>query len=470
MKNTTLTLDEINLLLYSEEPKNTELYGNLYDVLSDLHPTKAICVEQNKSFDPKSLSALTYNKKLLIDTVIHEWYAERVTEEDPNKKIRCGLCNTPNKYLYYIRNRKNGNILNVGSSCITKFPGIEGYIEQKQQLSHILKNQKMVSRRNEFHKHFPNVNDFISECEKYKQSIPIALPYALQEDLDNTIIRLRKIYNTYIDSGKKPFKSIMNSFELFQTNINHYNKIKLEIDKFIETNINHPHICKKQEMLWLIENDKLSILKTIQNNNGFYTKTTSAMICSNKFIRDNFPIFLKHCKTKYVKICELKPNSYHIFITFQKDGYDYPITGKITLQKFMNNIGANCLFVKNFCYQDKTLLTISTIDPSIKNIQSILNYIFNFMESLHCVFLIDYDKKMLVLYRKSDKAIRYFKFHQFINWYFPYFLKSDEAIFIFLKNMINNTNVRWTLLDEQKKYNVDNTIGKMFDEQYLSLF
>ena len=31
MRKTVLTLDEINLLKNSEEPKNTQLYGNLYE-------------------------------------------------------------------------------------------------------------------------------------------------------------------------------------------------------------------------------------------------------------------------------------------------------------------------------------------------------------------------------------------------------------------------------------------------------
>ena len=156
MPKAILTLDEINLLRHSEEPKNQDLYGNLYDVLCNIKTPKAFSLNQLDKLDDKAISALTINKKNLIETITQEWFAERVSEEDPSKQVRCGLCNTPNKYLYYIRNRKNGEVLNVGSHCITKFPGIEGYVEQKRQLAQIHKGHQIIKRRNEFYDAFPN--------------------------------------------------------------------------------------------------------------------------------------------------------------------------------------------------------------------------------------------------------------------------------------------------------------------------
>ena len=167
MAKAILTLDEINLLRHSEEPKNIKLYGNLYETLNNLRNTKAVTLGMIPDLDEAGVAALTYNKKSLIETVIKEWYAERVIEEDPDKKVRCGLCNTPNKYLYFIRNRLNGETLNVGSSCITKFPGMEGYIEQKKQMIQIHKNHRVAARRMEFHTRFPDVEKIISNADDY---------------------------------------------------------------------------------------------------------------------------------------------------------------------------------------------------------------------------------------------------------------------------------------------------------------
>lgn len=468
MSKAALTLDEINLLLNSEEPKNKKLYGNLYDILYELKPTKALTDEQVKCFDNIAMSALTYNKKSLIDTVIQEWYAERVTEEDPNKKVKCGLCNTPNKYLYYIRNRLNGKVLNVGSSCITKFPGIEGYTEQKLQLSNIMKNQRIINRRNEFHLHFPNIDTIILECEKYNDSLPIAIPFDLQEDLDSTIIRIRKIYNMYVESGKKPFKSNANSFELFEINYNHYETIKRKIDNFVNENISIPFICKRREILWLKRNSKLQVLKSIQKNNGLYTIETIGMIYSYKFIKDNWDMILKHQVTKNIFIEDLRESTNYLKISFQKFGYDYPLTGKILFRDFMKNIGAFSLFKKEYRYNDKDILLIAKFDYTTNNFQSIFNFIFNMMEELRCVFLFDYDKNKIILYRKKDKAVRFLMPEKFMKAYLAHILDSDDKIKNFLSNLVNKPATKWMTYDEQEKFSINDNIGKMYKEQHLS--
>lgn len=107
--NSILSRDEIALLQNSEEPKNKEMYGNLYDVITQLKNIKAITSDQLKSIglDDIGIAALTYNKQLMLKNVISKWYVENCSAEDPDKKVKCGLCNTPNKYLFYIRNQKN---------------------------------------------------------------------------------------------------------------------------------------------------------------------------------------------------------------------------------------------------------------------------------------------------------------------------------------------------------------------------
>lgn len=41
-----LSRDEITLFKHSEELKNTELYGNLYDILFKINKIKAISIEE----------------------------------------------------------------------------------------------------------------------------------------------------------------------------------------------------------------------------------------------------------------------------------------------------------------------------------------------------------------------------------------------------------------------------------------
>lgn len=186
MGKTVLTLDEINLLKNSEELKDTNLYGNLYDCILKLQNPKATSLESIPNLDDLGRAALTINKKTLIDNVIKEWYAEKVSEEDPNKKVTVD-CVIRQINIYIILKQKEQTLLNVGSRCILKFPGLEGYIEKKQQLNEILKGHQIVNRRNEFYAKFPSVENTISESEKYFSTLPILLPYKLYCDLQSTL-------------------------------------------------------------------------------------------------------------------------------------------------------------------------------------------------------------------------------------------------------------------------------------------
>lgn len=61
MRKTVLTLDEINLLKNSEEPKNTQLYGNLYENIVNLSKFKAVSIEDMPFLDELGVASLTIN-------------------------------------------------------------------------------------------------------------------------------------------------------------------------------------------------------------------------------------------------------------------------------------------------------------------------------------------------------------------------------------------------------------------------
>lgn len=297
MSKAILVLDEINLLLNSEEPKNTKLYGNLFEVLSNITETKAISMEEIINvyhLNKIGQAALTYNKKSLLDNVKGEWYVESDSSEDINQKARCGLCNTPNKYIFYIRNRHNATRLNVGSYCMTKFPGIEGYTEYKYHLNKTIKNQKVAARRMEFYDKFPNVVDILDSASFYFDNLPILLPYNLYIQMEGTVRNLRIIYSQYINYGKNPLSDDKNPFKIFSEYVDKYHRLKIQSEKFISLNRNKRLVCRKSEMEWMLHNKQRVLLEEISRNNGIYTKQTLSEISSNNFIYQNFKLFCKH--------------------------------------------------------------------------------------------------------------------------------------------------------------------------------
>lgn len=456
-----LSRDEISLLTNSEEPKNIKLYGNLYSVLSDLQNLKAVSLDQLPDIDNKAKAALTYNKKTLIDTVIKEWYAEKVSEEDSSKKVRCGLCNTPNKYLYYIRNRKNDILLNVGSHCITKFPGIDGYIEHKKQLAQIHKGHKIVQRKNEFYNRFPNHEEFISNAEKYFSTLPILLPYNLYTSLESTITRMRLIVTKYVNEGKKPYESQLDSFDLFQLAMNNYTKLKIDADTYVNKNINQKLICKRAEIDWLLSKGKLNILYKISKNGGFYTHSTLAQMDSINFINNYMNLIVAKNQSKTVRLEKINDNS--IIFSFNKFGYQSPILFSSSLKSFMQHIGANCIINDDFTYGSNNILSVSNIIISNRNLISILEYIDNMINSLNCVFLLDESSDTLYLCRKGDRAVRQFSKHNFLINYSRYMFLPDENIKKYLIYIVKgNHNTKWITTDIQAKQGIDDKIDILY--------
>ena len=105
---TIISKEEMILIRNSEAPKNTELCGNLYDIVFELDKLTLIDLKKNKLLDIKARSLLTTNKKMLIDNMIKEWYSFEFAQFT-EKEMRCQLCNRKNIWVYYIRNRINGN-------------------------------------------------------------------------------------------------------------------------------------------------------------------------------------------------------------------------------------------------------------------------------------------------------------------------------------------------------------------------
>ena len=350
MTKSDLSRDEISLLINSEEAKDVQLYGNLYEILLKLRELKAITLEELEEHDLNyyGISALSYNKQTLIDNATKEWKATTDIIDNPKRNARCQLCNAPKlRYECHIRNIKNNIELLVGSECVNKFK-IDGYLNQRKQMAEIHKGHKVVQRRNEFYNRFPDFENFITEAEEYFATLPILLPYKLYKKMQDTIDRMRLISTKYIKEGKKPYNSQLDSFELFQLALDNYSKIKSESDNHINIYINKEFICERSEIDWLISENKLSLLQRISENEGLYTLSTLKNIYSIDFTKKYLKSILSKNNSDLVKFERLEESG--IIFSFNKLGYQFPILFRIHLKDFMQYIGADCIIKNNFTY------------------------------------------------------------------------------------------------------------------------
>ena len=459
-----LSRDEISLLINSEQIKNVEIHGNLYNVLSKLEKYQAITLDEliENGLDKNGITLLTKTKGKLIEDITHEWYVENKSAEDTDKKIRCGLCNTPNRYLFYIRNRLNHKQLNVGSSCMKKFPEIEGYTNHKYELGKIQRNQQQTARWLKFHNKFPDAESIIDSAQFYFDNLPILLPYKIYSHLEEVVNLLHIIYIKYVKYGKIPDGYSQNAFDLFDEILNKYNSLKIKSDNFVKNNINKQFICKRSEIDWMKQTKKELLLKKISLNDGQYTIETIGDIVSVDFIIQNFDIFNNKIPSKFIKLIPLKDKYSSLQFTIKQDGeYLYDVN----IKKFMKQIGAKCFFDSKYKICEEDLFRISKLAISNKNLEHIIELIkYNLSKTGYALLIDDYTDN-LYLYNKSRKDIKEFTSSNFLHIYDLNKIKKHKNDKEFIGFLL--TYKKWIPLEEQERMGSDEKIHKLYYQQYI---
>ncbi len=455
-----LSRDEITLFKHSEELKNTELYGNLYDILFKINKIKAISIEEliDLGLDEKGIIILTQNKKRLSDNIKREWYVRNNSAEDPNKRVRCGLCNAPNRYLFYIINRFNSKQLNVGSTCMTKFPEIEGYVDHKHQLAKIQKTQKETERWQIFNNKFPDIENIIQSIDTYFNKIPILLPYNIYYPFKDAIIQLRKMYNSYIKHGTKDVNIL---FVSFQQKLEECKDFQIKSDKFVENNSNSKLICKRQEMNWLIDNKESDLLLEISKNNGMYSLDTIGKMYSPHFFISNLDVFTSLLPKHIVLIHPENENSPINFINKNRNQILY----NINIKKFMKQIGSKCFFEYDYEIDEDELYQVSKIVVSNKNLDLIIVPLEYNLSTMPYAILNDYNAENIYFYNKSDKSIKEFSYANFLKMYDFQIVRKHKSNVTFIGILL--TYKDWIFLEDQAKTGINEKINDLYYHQCI---
>lgn len=459
-----LSRDEISLLRNSEEIKNTDLYGNLFNTLSQIVELEAVTLNEliEYGLDNKGVTILTHTKGKLINDITHEWYVESKSAEDPDKKIRCGLCNTPNRYLFYIRNRLSNVQLNIGSSCMRKFSEIDGYANHKYELGQIQRNQRERARWLQFHDKFPVAESIIDSANFYFDNLPILLPYKIYFPLEESVHLLHIIHVQYVKYGKTPNNIQKDPFELFEETINKYNRLKVKADDFIKNNLNKHFICKRPEIDWMKQNKKDNLLKKISLNNGFYTIDSLGEIASVRFINQNFNVFSN--KMPINSICLIRPKDEHSSLHFTiKQGNEYLYS--ISIKRFMKQIGAKCIFDNAYVIDEQELFKISKIVMSNKALEYIAESLKTDLDKIRYALLIDDYSENVYLYHKFRKDIKEFTYADFFRIYDLNKIRKHKNNKDFIGFLI--TYKKWIPVEEQERIGIDEKIRNLYYQQYI---
>lgn len=368
-----LTQDEVILLKNSETIKNKEIYGTLSMAIQQYKTVSEKDLMEDILFDDKAKVVLLNNKKMLIDNIKDEWYGIGCSDES-TKEIRCQLCSHLNRWVYYIKNRNNGNELHVGSECIKKFKDIENIKQITKDRKEQDRKLALEKRTIEFEQLDIDDINFVKESEEKFKSIDVVLPYELYESIRNSLYNLNYIRTEYIKNGGNIDEVGKRYFELK----NRHKELWEEASSFYRKTRKEKLICNKKVGDWIKEKN-LEIWTQISKNKGKLSVDTLKYIYEPEFIERHLEDF-ERCNTDDdIKILRVNGNK----IAFRIINSDYfsGLVFEVALDWFMENVGCYCLCDDQYKYTRKNLVKI-TIPPLQANLLAILNRINYIVEKM----------------------------------------------------------------------------------------
>jgi len=392
-----LTREELVLLKYSEEGKDEETYGNLYEIAKKYITLKKKDINNDK-FDDIAKLILRSGKDSLFTNIITEWSARKIEDmADIDQNIRCQLCGTKNKYIYYIVNKLNQSELHVGSSCIKKFAGIENISEIIKQFRSNIAVRDELRRKNAFLKEYPNADYFTTSIRRDFYNFPILLPLKLYNSLDKEISNLMEIYDTFKAKGNiNNIDSVIKEFKESEETYNVLNQQAAKIKMDREKSENQSIICKRREYRWLLDNGKDKLFNKIAEDEGLYTSDTIKEIYNHEYLLDLKPLIERCCEGTDLNLKEIRYEDKKIVFHINDKVHRDILEITVSEEQFMRGIGWRCVFDNH--YKIKINPEIFSLTDSKQNINIILSRVNRVISKTEYLIEYNYDEESGRLY------------------------------------------------------------------------
>ncbi|EOW8180086.1 hypothetical protein ACO0T1_003008 [Listeria monocytogenes] len=291
----SLTKKESNKLFYSEYLKKTDSMW-LYELLKVDKPLdfQRIPIEKRAIF-------LDIIEDLLFKSS-DEWVQTKgpkgkliddMGEEKANRK-RCSLCNTPNRYIYYIENILNKQKLNVGSDCINEFGSIAK--SSKKALQNMKKNAMRQKNLQKLLEEIPKVRTSVEKWDDFIKGLPILISENNLKTYKLLGVEANTIYEKILNGGMKiewinQLKKIIEDGQDEQLRISEKIRTISQLDFILTTN----------QAGW-IESHQPDNYKTVKKYIKESKDSQISLICAPLIAEINF---LKKFTLKYNEIAQV---------------------------------------------------------------------------------------------------------------------------------------------------------------------
>lgn len=236
------------------------------------------------SMDQDMQNIFKYMVPKLIELAQDEWKAEEYPDEDRGDDkedwVKCSLCGTKNKIVYYIHNTQNGNSLNVGSHCITKFDILEN-----QGINHKEYQRRRIRylRINKLNKHIPGIESIVDNWNNDLDSCELILPYSFEKPYLEMRDRIRKSFDIFIKETCPPDEETK-IIEDIQEILDQKNQWLKEVDSYLEKYKHHKLAPRNAIRIWLKNQSDASIITDWLKEDGLIKQRTAHRITEPNFM------------------------------------------------------------------------------------------------------------------------------------------------------------------------------------------
>lgn len=361
--------------------------------------------------------------KKFYKTVCKEW--EMVDLIDDNKPLECSLCGQKDtKKKYYIKNKLNGTILNVGSTCINNFDDISGIDGKSRQ--EIEKEWKIRNRDKYLNEKYPGIISKIDNWSKNINQIPTIIKGNFEKEYFSILQEISELHEkfrkkiTIDDSIAKKINDLVNNGE----------HVLERIHKDVESKKDNEWFISKEIKEWVYKNNDNKILETFLKEDGLITWRSAYRIYESNLVEKIINKLKTIFNNSTISIKKFDNQTNSIIININgRNIYTNHINLSCPYSKFLSEFG-NTIFEsdttfdneKNFVIENSQIIDDASLNMSISN----LKYTFKKYGLNINSWNIDYNEIVFVDYiSKSIISYKVLDLKKFINNFLSFVFKSS---------------------------------------------
>ena len=460
-KNVLISTAEKNLILNSSiSIKDTELKKVLLSFRKSISYND---LDYIKNIDLRVYQIIKGNesREELIEKSSEEWKNEKPIGK---KRQPCELCeNVKSELKYVIFNTITNKRLEVGSSCIHKFPGMKEkyHGESTITIDKWLKDSpERINRLAKFADRFNGGKDIFEAWKVNYEAFPIEFPNEYDEQFRKIKNGANKIYLDYIKGN-----ILENELYKFQDYINEFNYFYNKCKKFYDENKCDKYICTKEIARFLKKKKLNKTLSIIKDKGCKIPKGLANSIAEIGFIKrfhkeiimesDKFGMKLVKMDSEFLEFSY----KYKTFEVLQFIISPYEFTKLHSGIFYGENILEYTSFFESMMLKNEKnniYEFLGIIEYWLNNKMNRKLFSFNYDVELH-------EKQIVELHKKREKMYAEIPVYEIRSEYLKILYLMDEEIYKFLDIKIKG--LKWITYKERDKNDIGNitsifTLGK----------